>query len=217
MKLLHVVMGTAVLWGLVGQAFVVRAEPAEIEFHAHEEAEQNRLFDKPTLNPSPQRAVVIEGRKDSNLELWFALTYTTQEKQCQTQTLAGRVMGAPDTSQEVIDWLRVAAGQTEYSVRFFLDRYLPGRCNWRSLALLRTVFDAAQGARPDGQSAVVVFRPDGRQSTKSTSVCRRKPTQDSRGKEAWLTCSKVEPFSPETTIISDEGGQVEADFTFAPD
>ncbi|NLP64637.1 hypothetical protein [Paraburkholderia sacchari] len=217
MKLLHVVMGTAVLWGLVGQAFVVRAEPGEIEFHGHEEAEQNRLIDKPTLNSSPQRLVVIKGHKDSNLELWFELSYTTQAKQCQTQTLAGRVMGAPDTSQEVIDWLRVPAGQTEYSVRFFLDRYLPGRCNWRSLALFRTVFDAAQGARPDGKSTIVVFRPDGRQSTEVTWVCRRKPTQESRGKEAWLTCSTVGPFSPETTIMSDEGGQVEANFTFAPD
>lgn len=194
---------------LLGTTSAAMAQPNVTEFHEHSEASRNRMFDRPQVNPSPERVLEIRGSKDANIEIWLHMNYQTTVESCDTQTFAGRLMGAPNVRQNVTDSVRLPAGQTAFSVKFFLDRYLPGRCNWQPYVVLHSQFEPGLNAGPAAESGFVLIRPDGRLRITSHSVCRQTRSQ--------LSCSSEVGISPEQYTVSIDGAVVEADFSLEPE
>lgn len=196
---------------------LARAQPAVMEFHEHSEAQQDRFFDRPQINPSPGKALVLQGSKDAHIEVWLHLSYGTNNENCNTQTLLAHIFGAPDVPQTVTDSVRIPAGKTTFDARFFLDRYLPGRCNWQPSSVLHAEYEPSVGPGPYVMSGVVGIRPDGKQKTKVTWICHRKPSYLSQDEPKRLECIAGESYSDEDTTVSIDGAVVEVDFTLAPD
>ncbi|MFX1766597.1 hypothetical protein PWP93_29265 [Paraburkholderia sp. A1RI-2L] len=192
-------------------------QPAVMEFHQHSEAERNRFFDRPQINPSPGKALVLQGSKDAHIEVWLHLSYGTNNEKCNTQTLFASILGAPDVPQTVTDSVRIPAGKTAFSASFFLDRYLPGRCNWQPFSVSHAEFEPSVGPGPYVMSGVVAIRSEGKRKTKVTWVCHRKPSYLSEDEPKRLECIAGERYSDEDTTVSIDGAVVEVDFTLAPD
>src|SRR5215475_9298294 len=74
----------------VGSALVAQAQPNLVQFREHTEAAPNRYSDRPEVNPSPQRILVIEVHKDPRIELWLDSLYATTREECMTQTAFAR-------------------------------------------------------------------------------------------------------------------------------
>ena len=201
----------------LASAFAVAQQPEGQKFRELEEGRQNRSFDRPEINPSPQKTLIVQGRKSEGLEIWFATGYETALPECKTQTLSARLFGAPDVPQVVYSWVRVPAEQTEFSVSFFLDRYLPGHCNWQPFSVNRAVFDPQATIGPKGISGVVSLRLVGKQKTRITWQCTRIPEQRNPQKPPYISCITTQPFVYENTVVSTDGGVVEVEFTLAPD
>lgn len=195
---------------------LAQSQPAAAQFHEHSEAERDRFFDRPQINPTPGRVLVLQGSKDAHVEVWLSVDYATNDENCKTQTLLAYIFGAPDVAQTVTDSVRIPAGKTTFSARFFLDRYLPGRCKWQPLAASHAEFEPDQAAGPFVESGVVVIRPEGKRRTKLTWVCHRKPSYLSEDEPKRLDCRPGERFSPANTTVSIDGAVVEVDFTLAP-
>ncbi|WP_322095634.1 hypothetical protein [Paraburkholderia bannensis] len=183
-------------------------------FDTHHEAPQNTWFSRPKVNPAPQKTLLLTGMKDARLEVWFKMEYTTQSKACESQNFIGRTVGAPEIPQVIYDSVRVPAGQTKFSISFFLDRYIPGRCDWRPSGVLHSEFEPAVAAGPTVTSGVVAIRAAGNRNVKLMWRCRRDaPPEDPRP----LECQGVEKYPAVNTPVSSDGGVVQADFTLATD
>ncbi|CAH2914675.1 MAG: hypothetical protein CPSOU_2540 [uncultured Paraburkholderia sp.] len=204
---------TCITLSLLGHAIAGQSQPSIMQFRQHEEAQHNRPTDKPEVNASPRSSLVISGHKDPGIEIWFDLSYGTTIKQCNTQSVANRMLGAPDVPQAVIDSIQVPAGQTEFSVRFFLDRYLPGGCNWQPMGLGHAEFEPALSQGPTVSTGVVSIRPNGKRSTELAWVCQRAKTFYSSGGQSWLKCHTKQRVSNEQATISTKGGVVDVEFT----
>ncbi|CAN0643281.1 hypothetical protein [Burkholderia cepacia] len=92
---------TSAVFSFGGYALVAQAQSDLIQFREHAEAAQNRYSDRPEINPSPQRILVIQGHKDPRIELWLDSFYATTRAECRAQTAFARLVGAPDVGQGV--------------------------------------------------------------------------------------------------------------------
>lgn len=182
-------------------------------FQEHEEARQNKGFDRPEINPSPQKTLILQGHKSAELEVWFSMGYETSLEKCRTQALLSRVLGAPDVPQTVDEWVRVPAGQTDFSVSFYLDRYLPGHCGWQPFGVLHAEFDPRAITGPLSSSGVVAIRPVGKQRTRLVWTCRQVFDPVDPKKLPHMSCLNTNRRALEDTIVSMDGGVVEVVFT----
>ncbi len=82
----------------------------------------------PVLNPAPQGRLLISGHRDADVEVHFRILYMSEQEECLIERpfLGGRVVRIHD------DELSIPPGSEEFSAEFFLDKYLPGQCQWRT-------------------------------------------------------------------------------------
>lgn len=202
---------SAVLFAL---AALVSAQctAAPTQFQSHVEGQQNRSFDRPTNNPSPQHILVIRGQKASDLELWLGVAYGTTNRECQSQTIWGRIAGAPDIAETTDDYVRVPKGDREFSVSFYLDRYKPGRCNWQPFGTYLAIFIPGENAGKVGISGLTFIHADGLSEVSIDNLCRRQSYET----ESILSCQEQGPAPHETKSISTEGGVINVNFELAP-
>lgn len=198
-------------------ASAIQAQPDLRQFREHMEARQNRGYDRPDLNPHPEKVLVLKGRKDSRIEIWFDLLYTTTNDACSSQALIGRIAGAPNVPQAVHDSVRVPAGVTGFSANFFLDRYLPGVCGWQSMALGESAFNPSVASHPINHGIVVVTRPKGGKALQRALACHPASLDASHAEKNRLECGWKGFFSEEGTTLSLDGGVVEVEITLSPD
>lgn len=198
-------------------AVATQAQPALQQFREHTEAPQNRPDDEPELNPHPEKALVLKVHKDAKIEIWFDLLYSTTNQACLTQSLIGRIAGAPNVPQAIYDSVRAPVGKTRFSARFLLDRYLPGKCGWQPMGLGHAEFDPSVASSPIVHGGVAATRTEGSNSLRFTLACRRMPPDRSHFQQARLRCNFKDRFSPEMTTLSTGGGLVEIEVTLEPD
>jgi hypothetical protein len=198
-------------------AVSTQAQATAMQFYEHEEAANNRSGDRPQINPSPRRVLVLQGRKDPNLEIWFVSLYGTTKLECQAQTLPGRLTGAPDVLQAIYDSIRVPTGNATFSVRFFLDRYLPGHCDWQPMGVLYSAFDPSTSTGPTSRSGMVTIRPNGQQRAELAYICRRMTKSPSSGETPRIVCQPAKHFSNDATTMSSEGGVIELEYRLEPE
>lgn len=183
-------------------ASLAQLHPPVLAFHAHVEEPQNTLFDRPRINPTPQKKLLLVGTKDSRMEVWFEMTYVTQAGASQNQTLLARIAGAPIVPQVIYDSVRVPAGQTKFSVPLVLDRYIPGRCGWQPSAILHAEFEPDISLGPTIKSGVVGIRSQGRRNVKVAWVCRQSVEFSPSDEKSRLACQGVGGYSEESTTVS---------------
>ncbi|MBB5415273.1 hypothetical protein HDG42_001297 [Paraburkholderia sp. JPY171] len=216
-----VAMASAVV-SFGGYAFVAQAQPDLVHFRKHTELAQNRYSDRPELNPSPQRILVIQVHKDPRIELWLDSLYATTRDECMAQTAFASLVGAPDVPQGVYDSVRLPASQSDFSVRFFLDRYLPGRCNWQPMGIGHSEFLPEDADHPNVNSGIVgiahreltPWGPIGLSETENAWVCHRGENSGTHVEELFCTSK---PGSVEKQTMSISGGLVKIEFRLAPD
>jgi hypothetical protein len=211
----------------VGYALVAQAQPDLMQFGEHSESRQVRRSDRPEVNPSPQRILVIEVHKDPRIELWLDSDYGTMREECRTQTAFARLLGAPDVTQVVTDSVRLPAGQRDFTVRFFLDRYLPGRCNWQPMGIGHSEFLPEESSHPDVNSGIVLVRPKSTPLSMQPEVVsemdlawvchREEPHTHTKGLFCWPQTRTSSHEHPYGQAISIDGGHMNIEFTLAPD
>lgn len=209
-------IGAGLLCFLSACSVLAKLEPT-LQFQDHVEARQNRSFDRPEINPSPQKVLTVQGTKDPRIEVWFRMGYQTTNDACRSQTLSARIVGAPDIWETVYDSARVRAGTTEYSLHFFIDRYLPGRCNWKPFLLEQAFFEPSVSAGPADMGPVVVIRSDGRHSAKFARVCHRAMKVVFEKEVRYLACPSTSRITNEDLTMSIDGGVVVNDLALGPD
>lgn len=188
-----------------------------MEFQPHFEESRNRFIDRPKINPSPQHVLVIRGRKAADLELWFGLAYGTTNQKCESQTMVGRIFGAPEVAQDIVDWVRVPKEDRDFSVRFFLDRYEPGKCQWQPFATYIAKFVASESQGPGGYSGFTLIRADGSSEVTIDWTCERKFARVSGAEEyKYLLCVSRHHRTSLNDTISTDGGVINLDIDLAP-
>ncbi|CAM2170406.1 hypothetical protein PSAC2689_10278 [Paraburkholderia sacchari] len=199
------------------RASLAQSHSAILTFHSHVEAPQNTWLDRPGVNSAPQKKLLLTGTKDRRMEVWFYITYVTEAKACQNQTLLARAAGAPEVPQVIYDSVRVPAGETKFSVPLVLDRYIPGRCGWHPSALLHAEFEPDISHGPTFWSGAAAIRPQGRRYVKVTWLCQQTGDYSALEDKTQLACQGIGGYSEESTTVSADGGVVEVDFTLAAD
>jgi hypothetical protein len=184
------------------------------QFQAHIEGVGSRPADRPELNTSPQHVLVLRGRKDPDLELWLGVELGTSNNQCLSQSWVARLEGAPDGPQSNGDYVRIAPGQTTFSVRFFLDRYRPGRCGWRPLLIEHAEFVPGPDSRPSARSGVAGISDNGQREATIGWICHQDRTPPSSHASLICTTTKHSPFG--VPAISIEGAVLDLDFRLVP-
>ncbi|MGU7779264.1 hypothetical protein [Burkholderia sp. PU8-34] len=202
----HVVLVAAIGW-LAGAPGPVLAGDSIMRFEAHVEAPQNTLSDRPMETDEPQRTLVIHGRKDPKVELWLGIDYASTNPACRSQTLLGRMMGAPETTQVIADNVRLPAGQDRFDIRVMLDRYEPGRCGWQPVLVRHAEFVPGVADGPAGWSALVGFSETGRSEATIGWSCRLGMDAAS---PTFLGCFATS--RGDVTRISSQGGTVNVSF-----
>ncbi|MFC5431838.1 hypothetical protein ACFPTO_24040 [Paraburkholderia denitrificans] len=188
-----------------------------MEFQPHFEAPRNRFLDKPKINPSPQHVLVIRGRKAADLGLWFGVAYGTTNQTCQSQTMAGRIFGAPEVAQFIVDWVRVPNEDRDFSVRFFLDRYEPGNCLWQPFATYIAKFVPSEEPGPGAYSGFTGIRADGQREVTIDWTCQRKADRGPGAKEfKYLLCLPRHRTPLNSDNVSTDGGVINFDVDLAP-
>jgi hypothetical protein len=191
------------------------AFPAHAQLKEHMETPNNRTADKPDANPSPQNVLILQGRKDPKLEIWFSATYSTTNPECETQSVVGKLYGAPPSPQTLYEAIRVPSGQSEFSVRVYLDRYLLGKCNWQPISILHLVKDPDLGNRAS-HKGLVVIRQNGKRKTSLSYTCQ-KSIAHSKENNNRIVCKLAQGVSLEMTEMSPQGGVVDLEYTLAQD
>jgi hypothetical protein len=159
---------------VVGALFPLVACAYTTRFQSRIEGDGNRASDRPELNSSAHNLVVLRGQKDSSIELWLGLEFVTTSDQCRSRSLVQSMVGAPIVEQSFEDFVRVPAGQTNFSVQFFLDRYLPGRCAWRPTGFDHVQFVPELNSGPVSRSGVTGVSSRGRRELTVEWVCQQK-------------------------------------------
>jgi hypothetical protein len=208
-----------------GYALVAQSTPDLMQFREHTAAVQNRYADRPELNPSPQSILVIQIHKDPHIELWLDSLYGTTNDECRTQTEFAHFIGDPDVSQGVYDSVRLPSGQSDFTVRFFLDRYLPGRCNWQPMGISHSEFLPEDSRHPDSNSVIIAVRqksppltpgPVIVTETKIAWICHREePRTHAKGLFCHGRPTSLENHANQAMSI--DGGFVKIEFALAPD
>jgi hypothetical protein len=203
-------------WAIVlmfcAHAALAHSDPAFVTFRAHVEAPQNRGVDRPSINPTPQRTLLLVGRKDPRIEIWFEMRYITREDACQSQTIIGRLAGAPEVPQAIDDSVRVPAGQSKFSIPLSLDRYIPGRCGWYPIGILHAEFEPGVNVGPAGTSGVAPIRAEGKRNVRLTWTCRQTTDSPQSPEKPRLRCDAMD-YSVRDTIVSAEGGVLTIDIS----
>lgn len=210
---------------LVAYTLAAQAQPDLVQFREHTELARNRYVDRPEINPSPQRSLLIQVHKDPRIELWLDSSYGTGNEECWNRTAIAQLLGAPKVGQVVYDSVRLPAGQSDFSVRFFLDRYLPGRCKWHPMAIGHAEFLPEDSNHPNVHSGVFGLAPPelptplsvgpvGLSETEMTWVCHRRESTRSHVEE--LFCGAVGRVL-DRQWVSIEGGHAKIEFALAPD
>ncbi|WP_321916609.1 hypothetical protein [Paraburkholderia sp. J11-2] len=156
------------------------------------------------------------------MELWLDSDYGTTKDECMNQTLFASLVGAPDVPQVVYDSVRLQAGQSDFTVRFFLDRYLPGRCNWQPMGIGHAEFLPEITDHPNVHSGIVgiahreltPWGPAGLSETDGAWVCHRGENSGTHAEE--LFCM-ARPGQAEKQTMSIDGGLVKIEFALTPD
>ena len=87
-------------------------------------------FSSPDRNPSPQAKLVIVGTKDPGTEVHFRFSFSTHNPECEEKRL---MEGSFPKIRE--DTVTARAGSAEFTVEYFLDKYLAGNCDWRPITI----------------------------------------------------------------------------------
>jgi hypothetical protein len=174
------------------------------------EAPNNRNSDKPYANPSPKNVLVLKGRKDPRLEILFSATYSTTNPECETVSVPGLIFGAPKVAQTIYDAVRVPPGQFEFSVSVYLDRYLPGKCNWQPISILHLVKNPDLSGR-SGHHGLVVIRNNGGKETALSFICSTW-TPDANDDKTSMTVCRAVDVHPDNHM-SPSGGVVNLQYT----
>lgn len=198
------------IWCVIGCSVYAKPAPVTPVFYDHHEAPQNRLIDRPELNPTLTKTVTIRGGKDPSFELM--LLYATNATSCNTQTLIARIQGAPDVAQVITDSVRIPAGEGSFSATFSLDRYLPGRCDWKPVAIHHAEFEPKNSIAPPVKRGLVSLREKSPTETDLMFTCQQEAQE--RDQNKYLNCSLQSSIDNMTTSV--EGGVVNVHFLRAP-
>lgn len=87
-------------------------------------------FSWPDRNPSPQAKLVIVGTKDPGTEVHFKFVFSTHNLECEEKR---PMEGSFPKLRE--DTVTAKAGSAEFTVEYFLDKYLAGNCQWQPIAI----------------------------------------------------------------------------------
>ena len=89
-------------------------------------------YHPPEQNRSPQAKFTIVGHKHPDLEVQLRLVLQTKHEDCSEK----RPMTGGTFARIVEDGrLTFAAGAEEFTAELFLDKYLPGHCEWHPIAI----------------------------------------------------------------------------------
>lgn len=113
----------------------------------------------------------------------------------------------------------------DFSVQFFLDRYLPGRCTWHPMAIGHSEFlpkdsdhpnvnSEVFGLAPPGLPTPLSVGPIGLSETQMTWLCHRRKSACSHVEE--LFCGAVGCVL-DRQWVSIEGAHAKIEFASAPD
>lgn len=207
----HLVLVLVIGWFAAGPGRASADEPP-LRFDAHVEAQHNALSDRPMETDDPQRVLVIQGSKDPKVELWLGIDFASTEPRCRSQTLLGRVTGAPDVPQLITDNVRLPAGQTHFEIRFFLDRYEPGRCRWQPMGIRHAEFVPGLSAGPSEWSGLIGFSDAGRREATLAWTCQLGMAGTASSHLGCLTRTR----GAGAMRISSLGGQVNVSFALLP-
>ena len=188
-----------------------RSSPDQGGFVAESVAENNRPWDAPEANESPQRWLVITGHKDSSLEIWFQTAYETANRKCDTHSLGTLINAAPAGSQSIDQMVRVAANETNFVVKIPLDRYRPGSCGWKATAVYLSSFLPSLTPGPGNGETFVLVTAAGNRRLRLTEQCRL--YRDDYRHETFSTCDAL---GMRPIKVSENGGSVDVAFTVLP-
>ncbi|MEP9323859.1 hypothetical protein PPMP20_12065 [Paraburkholderia phymatum] len=131
--------------------------------------------------------------------------------------MVGRIFGAPEVEQAIVDWVRVPKEDRDFSVRFFLDRYEPGKCLWQPFGTYIATFAPSDRQGPGGYSGFTLLRENGRNEVTIDLTCERK--FDGVSGDKYLLCVRRRRTPLNSDIndtISTDGGIINLDVDLAP-
>lgn len=188
-----------------------RSSPDQGGFVAQSVADNNRPWDAPQENQSPRRWLVITGRKDPSLEVWFQTVYDTTNSKCDTYSLGTLINAAPAGRQRIYQMVRVAANEADFVVKIPLDRYRPGSCGWKPTVVNMSAFLPSLTRGPGSVDTFVSITAMGSRHVDLTEQCRL--YRDNYRHETFSTC---DPLRMGPVEVSENGGSVEVAFTVLP-
>jgi hypothetical protein len=199
-------------------AFPLATYAYSLDFQSHIEGDNNNTQDRPSPNNSPHNVLTLRGRKDPSLELWLGVQYVTTNDRCRTRSAAQAMAGAPAVEQSVGDFVRLPSGESEFSVQFFLDRYVPGRCGWRAVGIEHAQFVPGQNSDSISLSGVATIRDDGVDELKADWICQQKAysLKGTGPLPLHLSCVPQNSAHKVDRPISIDGGAVDVDFQLKP-
>lgn len=197
---------------LMGCSATPTFHPTNIEFVAHRVNQNNRASDTPATNPKPQHWLVIRGHKDPSMAIWFGLGYSTTHSNCESRNMWGVLGGAPQVSQGMTDWVEAPAGLAEFSVRFSLDRYMPGPCGWKATGGLVATFLPSLTPGPNGWHGFISISPEASEAVNMVEQCHL--YRDNYWQGTFVSCY---PEHGRNFTISNQGGVVSVDFVLNPE
>lgn len=207
----HLVLVLAIGW-FAASPGRASAEDQPLHFDAHVEAQHNALSDRPMETDDPQRVLVIQGSKDPKVELWLGIDFASTEPGCRSQTWLGRLAGAPDVPQLITDNVRLPAGQAHFEIRFFLDRYEPGRCRWQPMGIRHAEFVPGLSTGPSEWGGLIGFSGAGRREATLAWSCQLGMAGTASTHLGCLTRTK----GADTLRISSFGGRMNVTFALLP-
>ena len=184
-------------------------------FQSRIEGGGNRPSDRPELNRSPHRLLVLRGRKDAAMEVWLGVQFVTTNDECRSQSMGALLGGAPEVEQAVSDFVRLPPGQTDFSVRFFLDRYLPGHCGWKSIGVEHAEFVPGVNHLPIALSGLAAIRDNGINKQRIDWICQQKKTY-ATGERLFLSCMLKTPVKFGGPPVSTDGAVIDLDYQLSP-
>ncbi len=194
-----------------------QAAPARVmNFESHRREPQNSFSDSPELNPSPHADVVIQGKKDPRIELWFIATYSTTNDACRARSLAMVLTGAPKVAQTIYDTVRVPAGESKFSVHIYLDRYSPGRCGWTPIIIDRAEFVPDEARGPGAMTGFVLVGDKGIGRMSFIFRCQRYSNLPGAEPSLVLRCMGIRRRESDGHEVSIDGGIIDIDAQLVP-
>ena len=188
-----------------------RSSPDQGGFVAQSVADNNRPWDAPQENQSPRRWLVITGRKDPSLEVWFQTVYDTTNSKCDTYSLGTLINAAPAGRQRIYQMVRVAATETAFVVKIPLDRYRPGSCGWSPTVVNLSSFLPSLTRGPGNFDRFVSITALGSRHSDLAEQCHL--YRDDYRQETFPLCV---PVSLGPVEVSESGGSIDVGFTVIP-